>query len=104
MCLLCRFTGKDVERNLRRPLSITELDECAVEWDKRVDKTTGKQYTRPRNQVSVLNNVTEFIDMKDTVPAAPKAPSANMSVLSTVTDEDRAQALAVFQANRKKTG
>lgn len=106
--LLCRFKGKDAERNLRRPISIAELEQWGLDMDKRLDYKTGKPLTRPRNQSSVLNNVSGWMDELDgKLQAGTPSKSViqyanNTSTLAQaeLSEDERAAALATFKAGR----
>ena len=106
--LLCRFKGKDAERNLRRPISIAELEQWGLDMDKRLDYKTGKPLTRPRNQSSVLNNVSGWMDELDGKLAPATASKSviqyanNTSTLAqaALSEDERAAALATFKAGR----
>jgi hypothetical protein len=64
--LLCRFKGKDADKNIMRPITPNQLTAWALDWDKStVDKKTGKSLTRPCNQGSVQKWVNLWLDELD---------------------------------------
>lgn len=74
--LLCQHTGKNADKNLIRPITVSELEAFCAWWDKKKDRE-GNPLTRPANQKSVLNRVSEWLETVN----APKAAPAETPIL-----------------------
>jgi hypothetical protein len=65
--LLCRFKGKEADKNIQRPITPNQLTSWAMDWDKSTaNKKTGKSLTRPSNQDSVQKWVNLWLEELDT--------------------------------------
>lgn len=73
--LLRQHTLRDSEKNLYRAINVLELEAFCVWWDKKKDRD-GNKLTRPKNQASVLNAVTDWLDIVDAEPKNAPAQSA----------------------------
>jgi hypothetical protein len=81
--LLCRFTGNESEKNIKRPITSNQLALWATDWDKKRDPD-GNKLTRPCNQGSVKKWVDIWLDGLDAKTSgvktiAPKQDSHSQS-------------------------
>lgn len=72
--LLRQHIRNDSEKNLYRAINVSELEAFCVWWDKKKDRD-GNKLTRPKNQASVLNAVTDWLDIVDAQPKKTSTPA-----------------------------